>query len=202
MFHTLSPAMQQRMAELEEIDRQDRADGTPKDQRMRQVPAETGRFLALLAASAPHGEFLEVGSSGGYSGMWLSLPCAERGTRLVSFDILPNKIALARQTFEVAGVAHLIELIQGDARDYLGNYHQVAFCFLDAEKEVYKDCYDLVVPNLVPGGLLVADNAISHGEALAGMIEAALGDPRLDALVVPIGKGVLVCRKIGKISSV
>jgi len=54
----------------------------------------------------------------------------------------------------------------------------------------------MVVPNLVRGGLLVADNAISHQEALKPMIERALTDVRVEALVVPIGEGVLVCRKI------
>jgi predicted O-methyltransferase YrrM len=72
----------------------------------------------------------------------------------------------------------------------------VGFCFLDAEKEVYGECYDLVVPKLVPGGLLVADNAISHYEDLKPMLDRALTDSRVDAIVVPIGKGELVCRKI------
>ena len=67
---------------------------------------------------------------------------------------------------------------------------------LDAEKEVYSDCYELIVPRLVKGGLLVADNATSHGEALAPMLQHALNDERVDALIVPIGKGELVCRKV------
>lgn len=55
--------------------------------------------------------------------------------------------------------------------------------------------YDLVVPRLVPGGLLVADNTTSHAAALQPFIDRALADPRVDALVVPIGKGLLLCRK-------
>jgi predicted O-methyltransferase YrrM len=72
----------------------------------------------------------------------------------------------------------------------------VAFCFLDAEKEVYESCYEAVVPRLVPGGLLVADNAINHAATLQPLIDRALGDRRVDALVVPIAKGELVCRKL------
>ena len=67
---------------------------------------------------------------------------------------------------------------------------------MDAEKEVYEDCYDLIIPNLVKGGLLVADNAINHYETLKPMIDKALLDERVDSLVVPIGKGELLCRKI------
>ena len=60
---------------------------------------------------------------------------------------------------------------------------------------MYGSCYDAVVPKLVPGGLLVADNAINHRATLQPMIDAALVDRRVDALVVPIGKGELVCRR-------
>lgn len=72
----------------------------------------------------------------------------------------------------------------------------IAFCFLDAEKEVYGECYELVIPRLVAGGLLIADNAINHRETLQPMLERALADERVDALIVPIGKGELLCRKL------
>ena len=65
-----------------------------------------------------------------------------------------------------------------------------------AKKEVYEDCYDLVIPNMVYGGILVADNAINHYETLKPMLDKALNDDRVDALIVPIGKGVLLCRKL------
>jgi caffeoyl-CoA O-methyltransferase len=89
----------------------------------------------------------------------------------------------------------VVELVEGDAREKLGSYSQVAFCFLDAEEEVYSDCYAAVVPNLVPGGMLVADNAISHADALRPVLDRARKDNRVDAMVLPVGKGLLVCRK-------
>lgn len=70
-----------------------------------------------------------------------------------------------------------------------------SFCFLDAEKEIYRDCYEAVVPNMTAGGILVADNAVNHEATLRPMLRRALTDDRVDALVVPIGKGELVCRK-------
>jgi predicted O-methyltransferase YrrM len=72
----------------------------------------------------------------------------------------------------------------------------IAFCFLDAEKAVHDDCYHLVAPRLVPGGMLAANNAINHRETLQPAIDRALADPLVDALVVRIRKGVQVCRKL------
>jgi caffeoyl-CoA O-methyltransferase len=196
MFHNIQPAILERMKYLEEIDRRDRTDGTPRLARMRQIPPETGRFLALLAAASPAGSWLEIGTSAGYSTMWLALACAETRRRLTTFELLPEKIALARETIRLGGLENLVELVEGDAREKLGGFPRVAFCFLDAEKEVYPDCYDAVVPNLVAGGILAADNAVSHGAALGPMLEKVMADARVDSVIVPIGKGVLVSRKV------
>ena len=97
-----------RMNYLEERDARDRKDGTSQLKRLRQIPAETGMLLAILAVGAPRGVVLEIGTSGGF---------------------------------------------------------------------------------------FVADNLISHAEELKSFRERLLADERVDALVIPIGKGVLVCRK-------
>lgn len=195
MFHDIPKAIEERMRHLVSIDEKDRMDGTPAERRLRQIPPETGKFIALLAATAPEGAYLEIGTSGGYSTLWLALACKELGRKLITFELLEEKACLARETFRAAGVEEIVKLITGDAREYLHNYKDISFCFLDADKEVYHDCYEKIVPNLVKGGLLVADNAISHKEMLTPMLERALTDERVDALVVPIGSGVLVCRK-------
>ncbi len=196
MFHSISPSILETMQSLERIDAEDRQDGTPHLQRLRQIPPETGRFLALLAASAPDGACLEIGTSAGYSSLWLALACAQTQRALVTFEVLPEKAKRARQTFHAAQVEDSVTLVEGDARQFLPAYERVGFCFLDAEKDVYADCYELVVPRLVKGGLLVADNLTSHPDALQGILQRALSDERVDALVVPIGKGELVCRKV------
>jgi predicted O-methyltransferase YrrM len=195
MFHRIPQPMLERMQALEQIDARDRLDGTPRLQRLRQIPPETGRFLALLAAGAPAGQIIEIGASAGYSTLWLALACLQQGRTLTTFEVLPEKAAMARQTFRLAGVEAVVTLVEGDARPHLSQLDGIAFCFLDAEKEIYAECYEAVVPRLVRGGLLVADNAINYREALQPMLDRALADERLDALVVPIGKGELVCRK-------
>jgi predicted O-methyltransferase YrrM len=183
---------------LERADRLDRRDGTPRSERLRQITPEVGQFLALLAASAPRGRFLEIGTSGGYSALWLALACRQTGRTLTTFETLDRKVAIARETFDEAGVWDVVDLVAGDAREKLGAYDDVAFCFLDAEKEQYRELYRAVVPRLVRGGLLVADNVTSHREALEPFVREARNDPRVDALVVPIGRGELLCRRVGR----
>ncbi len=195
MFHNIPQPILDRMAYLQSVDSIDRLEGTSRPQRLRQIPPVTGRFLAVLAAAAPAGQLLEIGTSAGYSSLWLSLACRQRGDRLVTFEVAEEKAALAQETFRVAGVEAAVTLVNEDARLHLAAYPQVAFCFLDCEKELYFEMYDRVVPNLVPGGILAADNAISHQEFLQPFIDNALADERVDSLVVPVGKGVLVCRK-------
>lgn len=196
MFHDIPEPVRIRMNYLEDIDRRDRQDGTPRLQRLRQIPPETGQFLAMLAASSPAGKVVEIGTSAGYSSLWLAMACRQRGDRLVTYEVLSEKVDLARQTLAAARVESLVELVHDDARNHLGNMDSIAFCFLDAEKELYQDCYDLVVPRLVPGGLLLADNFLSHQQVLAPVLQRAQDDARVDALVVAVGKGLLFCRKL------
>jgi caffeoyl-CoA O-methyltransferase len=196
MFHSIRKPILDRMQYLEQIDAKDRRDGTPRLQRLRQIPSDTGRFLALLAASAPDGNYIEIGTSAGYSTLWIAIACEMLGRTITTFEVLPEKVELARKTFELSQVEDIVTLIEGDARDHLSQFERITFCFLDAEKEVYVDCYEIVVPRLVRGGLLIADNAINHQDSLEPMLKRAFADERVDALVVPIGKGELVCRKI------
>ena len=107
--------------------------------------------------------------------------------------VIDNRLAAA--TFKAAQVGEVFELIVGDAREYLRSLQEISFCFLDSEKEVCSEFYEMVVPNLTSGGLHVADNAVGHGEILEPFFERALSDERIDAMVRPMGKGLLMCRK-------
>jgi predicted O-methyltransferase YrrM len=195
MFHDIPDSISLAMRALEDRDAIDRVDGTAQLDRLRQIPPETGRFIALLAASSPPGSWVEIGTSAGYSSLWLALACRERAQILTTFEILETKATMASATFASAQVNDVITLVHGDFLDFVDQLGDISFCFLDAEKNIYGQCYETVVPRLVPGGLLVADNAINHLVTLAPMIDAALVDARVDALVVPVGKGALVCRK-------
>lgn len=196
MFQTIPASVQARMHYLEEIDARDRQDGTPRSQRLRQITPETGRLLALLAASAPEGELVEIGTSAGYSTLWLTLAARIRGQTICTFELDPEKARIARETFTLAEVESQVELRVEDARVGLKTLDQIGFCFMDLDKEYYQACYDIVVPRLVRGGFLLADNAISHANELDSFLENVSGDTRVDSIVIPIGKGGLFCRRI------
>lgn len=195
MLHNIPERVQNRMRHLEAIDARDRVDGTPRDKRLRQIPPETGRFLAIMAASAPEGSYVEIGTSAGYSSLWIGLGCRQVGARLTTIEISGERARTAADTFRLSGMDDVIELKIGDAREILPGLADISFCFLDAEKEVYSDCYDLIIPRMVKGGILIADNVISHADKLQPLVDRALTDSRVDAVVVPIGKGELVCRR-------
>jgi len=195
MFNDIPRPILDRMRVLEQIDARDRTDGTDRMQRLRQITPEVGKFIALLAAASPPGRCLEIGTSAGYSTLWLALACRATQRRVTTFEILDEKAVLARETFRAAGVTDIVEFVQGDALASLAKYEDIAFCFVDTEKEIYERCYEAVIPNMVPGGIFIADNAISHKEALGPMLDRTLADKRVDALIVPFGTGEVVCRK-------
>ena len=161
-----------------------------------------GRFRRRPASSLPCSGLLrrpddisKMGTSAGYSTLWLALACRIVDRTVTTFEVLDEKAELARRTFELADVVDVVDFVHGDALEHLPDCVDISFCFLDAEKEIYAQCYEAIVPNMVSGGILVADNAINHEEALRPMLQMALTDPRVDALVVPIGEGELMCRK-------
>jgi caffeoyl-CoA O-methyltransferase len=195
MFNDLSADVLEVMHELEARDERDRDDGTPHLERLRQITPDTGRFIALWAASAPAGAMIEIGTSAGYSALWLAQACRLSRRSLTTFEILPAKARLARATFDRTSLTDVVRLVEGDFLDHADDFTDVGFCFLDAEKDVYEACYDAVVPKMVPGAILIADNATSHREDLQSFIDRVLDDDRVDAMVATVGKGELVCRR-------
>jgi len=195
MFHDIPEVVSARMAELKELGLRQRAEGVPRLQRLREVPEEVGRFLAILAAGTPAGRWVEIGTSAGYSTLWLALAARAAGRRVTTFEILEWKVRLARETFAAAEVEDVVELVHADVRDGLAGVDGLSFAFLDAEKEDYAELYELVVPKLVQGGLLVADNVVDFRDAVQPMLDRAFGDVRVDAVVVPFLTGQLLCRR-------
>ena len=189
MFHDISANMQKVMRELEEQ--------TERDQRsLRSVFTDVGRCLALLAMSAPRGPFLELGSSGGYSSLWLSRAARSKGVRLTTVDLDEKKVALARENFSRAGAGDSVEVFHGDALDYVTRFTNIAFCFSDIEPpESNAKVYEQVVPRLVSGGWLVVDNVTSP-RFQTELLNRAQSDERVDCVLLPFPKGDLICRKI------
>src|SRR5262245_22928085 len=99
-----------------------------RDQRsLRSVDSDVARVLSLLALSAPPGGFLELGSSGGYSSLWLSLAARAKGVTLTTVDLDEKKVALARENISRAGAAGSIQVFHGNDLDYATRFKEIAF---------------------------------------------------------------------------
>lgn len=181
------------MASLEERDARDRVDGTSRAERLRAVAPDVGAFLCTLALATGARTIVEIGTSAGYSTLWLAVAARGNGGRVTTFEVDPAKIAIATQTFEQAGVEDVVDLRHEDGLAGLGGFDGEAdLVFLDAEKELYEAALEPLVRALRPSGMLVADNLLSHAEDLERFRRAALEHPALSGLVVPIGRGELV----------
>lgn len=189
MFHDISPDMQEVMRALEEQ--------TASDQRsLRSVDIDVGRVLSLLAISAPPGAFLELGSSAGYSALWLSLAARAKGVTLTTVDLDEKKVAWARENVSRAGAQDAVQVLQGNALEYASRFDNIAFCFSDIEPpEANAKIYEQVVPRLVSGGWLVIDNVTSP-RLQTELLNRARSDHRVDCVLLPFQKGDLICRKI------
>jgi predicted O-methyltransferase YrrM len=192
------PQVRAVMARLEEQDARDRDDGTPKQQRLRAVRPEVGDLLLTLLLATGARSVVELGTSGGYSTLWLAVGVSRTGGRVTTFEVDPAKVELATRSFADAGVDGVVELRHEDAGAGLAALElgSADLVFMDSEKEDYERFLALAVTALRPGGLLVADNLTSHEEGLRGFRDAALSHPDLSGLVVPIGRGELVAVRV------
>lgn len=213
------------MAALEAIDAADRADGTPQARRLRAIRPEVGQLLLTMALAIAARTIVEVGTSGGYSTLWLAVAAGRTDGRVVTFEIDPDKARRARRTFAAAGVEALVELREGDggrglaafaganpgtgdgsgaadpapgpsADDAAPGPGVADLVFLDGEKADYLRFLEPAVDALRPGGLLVADNLTTHAAELAAFRSAALAHPRLSGVVVPVGGGELMAVRL------
>jgi len=179
------------LARLEEQDRAEREAGLPAERRARQVEPTTGRFLFALAASQAGIEVLEVGGSRGYSSIWLAAGARVLGGRVVSLEKDPEKCRAWRENVAAAGLEEWAELVEGDAFDTLRAAEDVFdLVFLDAEKDDYETLFGLIRPLLEAGGLVVADNVLSHEETLGAYSVARQADTTLSSVTVPLDRGL------------
>jgi caffeoyl-CoA O-methyltransferase len=186
------------LGRLERQDALQRRGNLPRRKRLRQVTPDVGRFLHTLVLCTRPSFILEIGTSGGYSTMWLATAARSVGANVVTLEIDPRKVQLATSNLREAGLNDAVAIVQADAFEYLRDRREpVDFVFLDAEKEDYLRYLELIVPLLPPGGLLVADNMISAAEELAEFRRRAESDPRLSTVIVPIPRGELLAVKIG-----
>lgn len=172
------------------------------------ISPDEGKLLAVLLRAIEATSVLEIGSLGGYSGVWLARALPAIG-RLTTIEKDPRHAALARQAFAEAGVASRVRVIEGTALEVLPTLAPgFDAVFVDADKEPLAQYYEWSMKLLRRGGLLLCDNAFFHGAAVnegddsaaARGVRAfnalAAGDPRLAATIVPVRDGLLVGVKV------
>jgi caffeoyl-CoA O-methyltransferase len=181
-------------AVLERLEREDadeRERGLPASERSRQVARTTGQFLFALVAPQADCEVLEIGGSRGYSTVWLAAGVKHLGGRVLSLENDPAKAEAWRRTIADAGLEEWAELVEGDAFETLERIDDVFdIVFLDAEKDDYERLFALARGTLEPGGLVVADNVVSHPDPLAQYSAARQADPTLSSLTLPLDRGL------------
>jgi len=181
-------------AVLERLEREDadeRERGLAAAVRSRQVARTTGQFLFALVAPQTDCEVLEIGGSRGYSTIWLAAGVRHLGGRVLSLESDPVKAEAWRRNVADAGLADWAELVEDDAFATLEQLDDVFdVVFLDAEKDDYERLFALTRGKLEPGGLVVADNVLSHPDPLAQYSAARQADPTLSSVTVPLDRGL------------
>ncbi len=181
------------LSRLEAEDQDERAKGLPPAQRSRAVEPTTGRFLFSFVAPQNGCEVLEIGGSRGYSSIWLAAGVRNLGGRVLSLEKNHESVEAWRRNVAEAGLEQWAELVEGDAFDSLRALDDVFdVVFLDAEKDDYDALFTLAREKLESGGVVIADNVISHQETLAAYSEARQNDPTLLSVTVPLDRGLEV----------
>jgi predicted O-methyltransferase YrrM len=165
--------------------------------RMLNITPDTGRLLSILIRASRATRLLEVGTSNGYSTIWLADAARETGGQVITLELNPAKARLARENLARAGVAGRVEILEGRAADLVSTLPgPFDFVFLDADRPNYLTYLELLVPKLAPRGLLVADNVTSHAHELGDYLARVKSHPALFSVTVPIGKGEEISLKL------
>ncbi len=150
------------------------------------VPRKDGEFLQLLVKATRAKNVLELGTSHGYSAIWMGLGLEETGGRLTTIDIDKARHELARKNMREAGLSQRVTCVLGDAHLEVAKLEgPFDFVFLDADKEGQVDYFNKLFPKkLVPGGMLAAHNAIHQAGAMKDYLDLVRNHPDFDTVIV------------------
>jgi predicted O-methyltransferase YrrM len=144
------------------------------------VTTREGRVLRQLTEAVGAKRVVEIGTSSGYSTIWLALGVRANGGHVFTHEIDPAKVKLARENFTKAGVEDLITVIEGDAHETIKQHKDpIDVIFLDAEKSGYVDYLDKLLPLVRPGGLILGHD-MHRPMPDPRYIEAITTNPKLD----------------------
>lgn len=163
-------------------------------ERLRNLEPDTAALLALLVRATGARQVLELGTSNGYSTLWLADAVRDTGGRLVSVELDPDRSAQATRNLARGGLTKYAEVLVQDARDALRQSSDAHWdlVFLDAERPAYVSYWPDLIRALRPGGLLAVDNVTSHAAEVAEFRTLISADPTMAEAVAPTGAGLLL----------
>lgn len=168
-----------------------------KQAKLGTIDPDVAKFLYLQVLATQAKTLVEVGAGAGYATIWLGLAAELTGGKLKSYEIDPEKAAMARQNIEKAGLSAVVEIITADAREALrSESHSLDFVYLDADKDQYETYFDVVYKQLQPGSLLIADRVLYNESELADYVSYMQNHPNLDSVTVPMADGLEITVKV------
>jgi predicted O-methyltransferase YrrM len=158
----------------------------------------TAELIVVLLRIAGVRNLLEIGTSNGYSTVWLASTLGPRGGHVTSIDREASKHAMARENLASVDLLGYVDLVLGDATEIAGRLTGPFDCvFFDADRISAPRQLDLLLPKLLSPGLLLADNVISHPEQIAGYLARVEAIPGVSHAVAPVGKGLSIAHVPG-----
>lgn len=149
------------------------------------VAPEDGRLLRILAETrrAPH--VVEIGTCNGYSTLWFCLGIRKTGGRVITHEIDPYRVSLARENFEQAGVGEMVTIVQGNAHETVRDINEpIDILFIDADKDGYLDYLNKLLSLVRPGGLIIAHNTTDRAEQMQDFLKAITTNPMLETVLL------------------
>lgn len=185
---------------LYEAGQQNDAREQERSQKMLNLEPETAHFLHLLLCSSRRTRLLEIGTSNGYSTIWLAWAMSLNGGHVTSIDRAAHKHALADENLRHAGLREYVDLHCGDATTVVANLSGPFDCiFFDADRYSAPAQLALLLPRLTPDVLLLADNVLSHSNEVAAYLHALETLPDFDKITLPLGKGLSIAYRSAKV---
>jgi len=158
--------------------------------------ANLGRFMHSLILAARPARILELGTSTGYSTIWLASAAATYGGVVETLERSDEKIAIATKNFSRAGLVDHIVLHNEDINDFLARTHGgIGFVFMDSDKYEYKKQFQLLLPRLISGGIVSADNVVDLAEKCKEYVDYVKNLDGVVSETVPIGNGMEITVK-------
>jgi predicted O-methyltransferase YrrM len=194
----MNPDLAQLLDDLYRRGREHDAGQEDRLARWRNLEPDSARLLAAMIRALRPQRLLELGTSNGYSTIWLADAARAVGGSLTTVEIDPDRAARAGESLAAAGVGELVQLVVADAADVLASSEDGAWDFIlvDAERPAYASYWSDLARVLVPHGLLAVDNVISHEEELVGFRALVAADDRVFEAVAPTGAGVLLIVRV------